>query len=254
MDSIDLIGYRGYTSNWTKLESGVNMQPNKGKDALGWDPRTHYMGSGVAAAYDAERFSSLAGRLFQWLERRALLAAFRSVSTVESILDLPCGTGRLAESLLAEGYHVVGGDISAAMLEQARQRLARFGDRFTTEIVDARLAGQHGRRFDAALCARVLMHLPLTEQIEFLAGVTSAVHRYVVVTHSLDTAYQRGRRRVKRILGHQEPARYPLTELQLRKLLEGIGLHEIGRWRVNGTLSEAIVVLAERSASSASVS
>lgn len=49
----------------------------------------------------------------------------------ETVLDAGCGTGRVTE-LLAERLplgRVVALDRSAAMLEEARRRLARFGDR-----------------------------------------------------------------------------------------------------------------------------
>jgi trans-aconitate 2-methyltransferase len=48
----------------------------------------------------------------------------------ETVLDAGCGTGRVTELLLARlpRGRVVGLDASASMLEQARSRLARFGD------------------------------------------------------------------------------------------------------------------------------
>ena len=51
----------------------------------------------------------------------------------ETVLDAGCGTGRVTELLLARLPHgrVVALDASAAMLAQARGRLARFGDRVT---------------------------------------------------------------------------------------------------------------------------
>ena len=47
----------------------------------------------------------------------------------ETVLDAGCGTGRVTELLLARlpRGRVVALDASAAMLEQARERLARFG-------------------------------------------------------------------------------------------------------------------------------
>ena len=44
-------------------------------------------------------------------------------SGVDSVLDLCCGTGLLAEELLARGYRIVGVDASEAMLARARERL-----------------------------------------------------------------------------------------------------------------------------------
>ena len=51
----------------------------------------------------------------------------------ETVLDAGCGTGRVTELLLARlpRGHVVALDASAAMLEQARGRLVRFGDQVT---------------------------------------------------------------------------------------------------------------------------
>lgn len=51
----------------------------------------------------------------------------------ETVLDAGCGTGRVTELLLARlpRGRVVALDASAGMLEQARGRLARFGDQVT---------------------------------------------------------------------------------------------------------------------------
>ncbi len=51
----------------------------------------------------------------------------------ETVLDAGCGTGRVTELLLARlpRGRVVALDASASMLEQARERLARFGDQVT---------------------------------------------------------------------------------------------------------------------------
>lgn len=216
---------------------------------LDWDPTTHYQSEGVASGYDVQRFSSLAGRVYQRLERRAIFRAFRQlVPQPKVVLDLPCGTGRLAETLLSAGYKVVGADISSAMLRQAEQRLTRFGDRFVTLVCDAREAAQQSMKFDAALCARVLMHFPLDEQIEFLRGVSGAVSNYVVFTHSLDTRYQHLRRSLKQRLGHQPSVAYPIAQRDLKELLAKSGLKEIRRLRLPRLLSEAIIIIAEKAA------
>jgi 2-polyprenyl-3-methyl-5-hydroxy-6-metoxy-1,4-benzoquinol methylase len=214
---------------------------------MDWDPITHYSETAVAERYDRERFSSLAGRVFNALEKRHIRKAFRQVPSAATIADLPCGTGRFAEVLLDEGFRVVVGiDISASMLEVARRKLQRFGTRFEAKVADVRELAKHQRKcYDVALCARVLMHFPLEEQIEFLRSVAELTKGRVVFTQSLSTPYQRLRRRIKRLLGHQAPAMYPITEAQLKRLLAGAGLKEVGRVRPMALLSEAIYVIAE---------
>ena len=102
-----------------------------------------------------------------------------------------------------------------------------------------------GQKLDAALCARVLMHFPLDEQIQFLKSVTAVTSRRVVFTQGLDTPYQRLRRRAKRLLGRQNPAVFPLTRAQLAALISGAGLRLIEVRRLMPLLSESMVVITE---------
>jgi ubiquinone/menaquinone biosynthesis C-methylase UbiE len=211
---------------------------------MSWNPTEYYKDESVAEQYDGERFSSFSGRLFNGLEKRVIVRAFDDVPRSWRIADIPCGTGRLAEALLGAGFRVHGMDISSEMLSVARRRLARFGDAFTCEVADARTIGRDGPEYEAALCARVLMHFPLEHQIALLAGVARATKWRVVLSHSYSSPYQRFRRRVKRFLGHQEPARFPVTGDQIRELLGGAGLKEQRRYHLMSPISEAAYIVA----------
>ena len=213
---------------------------------LDWDPVNHYKEVAVAERYDRERFSSISGKVFNALEKASIRSAFRDVPRQSWVLDLPCGTGRIAEELLDSGLRVEGVDISAAMLEVASRKLARFGDKFTTRVGDVReLAKLDPKRYELALCARVLMHFPLEEQIVFLKAVTDLTKGRVVFTQSLSSPYQRFRRKVKKVLRNQQPSGFPITEVQLSELLKGAGLREVRRLRTAALISEAMVVVAE---------
>lgn len=215
---------------------------------MDWDPAKHYQDVAVAERYDRERFSGLPGRVFNALERRLIHRAFQPIPRALRVLDLPCGTGRLAEKLLEDGFSVEGVDISAPMLEVARRKLQRFGTRFQTRVGDVhRLASENPKSYDVALCARVLMHFPLDQQIEFLGSVAKLTRGTVVFSQSLSTPYQRMRRKFKRLLGHQAPANYPITTRELKLLLEGAGLREVRRYRLSPLISEAALIVTEHS-------
>lgn len=214
--------------------------------SLDWDPREHYKDNRVAETYDSSRFSSLPGRIFDRLEKRALLRSLRSLPVHSEIVDVPCGTGRLAEALLAAGYGVTGIDISRAMLNQAVARLARFGDRFSCKVGDAGQLGQPERPFDAAVCARILMHFPLDQQIEFLRSVSHQTNGLVVFNQSYNSRYQRIRRQFKRLLRNAEPIAFPLSEADLDRLLNGAGLREVRRVWVAPGISEAFFLVAKK--------
>jgi 2-polyprenyl-3-methyl-5-hydroxy-6-metoxy-1,4-benzoquinol methylase len=214
---------------------------------MDWNPITHYQNESVAEAYERERFASLAGRIFNALEKRHIRKAFKSVPRDCVVLDLPCGTGRFAEVLLGQGYTVVGADISAAMLTVARRRLGRFAARFHAKVADVHeLAQQEPKKYDVALCARVLMHFPLAQQIAFLKSVADLTKGQVVFTQSYDSFYQRMRRKLKRLLGHRPSSAYPISEAQLQALLRGAGLREVRRQRPMPLMTEEIVVIAEQ--------
>lgn len=213
---------------------------------INWNPVEHYKDVQVAERYDAKRFSSIPGRLFNALEKASLRRALKGIPVDTHFIDIPCGTGRLAEVLLNMGFRVTGIDISPAMLHVANRKLARFGDRFDTIVHDARDLKALGMTFDAALIARVLMHFPLDQQIEFVQGVTEVTRGPIVLSQSLETRYQILRRRVKKLLGHRPSAAYPISPADLARLLAACGLKEERRFRAMPLLSEAVIVKAAR--------
>ena len=211
-----------------------------------WDPTRHYQDTAVADGYDRTRFSSPAGRLFNFLDRRAVRRALADLPAGSTLADMPCGTGRLADVALTLGFSVHGVDIASAMLAVARRRLAAFGDRFTTAVADIQSVDP-AQRFDAVLSARFLMHFPPTEQRTLIEALARRARRRLVLTHGIDTALHRERRALKRATGlFQNPAAFPVTEAQLAQMLAAAGFREIRRHRILPVLSEAVVIVAER--------
>ena len=80
--------------------------------------------------------------------------------TDPSVLDVGCGSGRIGEGALEAGAsRYVGVDFSAPMLDLARRRLDRFGERVTLvegDFLDAPLEG----RFDVVLALGFFDYIP----------------------------------------------------------------------------------------------
>ena len=85
--------------------------------------------------WDAATYDRVADPQTRWgaavLERLSLVGD-------ETVLDAGCGSGRVTELLVERVPHgrVIALDASAAMVEEARRRLSRFGDRVDYLVAD----------------------------------------------------------------------------------------------------------------------
>lgn len=213
-----------------------------------WDPVTHYQDVAVAEGYDRARFHGLLGRTFNALERRAIRCAFSDLPKSALIADIPCGTGRLSEALLEDGFRVAGLDVSPAMLHVAQRRLTRFGERFSPQVADLRDLSQiPPGTYDAVLCARVLLHFPMDDQIEMLRNVAMISRGPVVFTHDLNSSYYRVARNIKHKFRKARTTTHIVTETELAALLAAAGLKETRRFRPMSKIkASAIIVAAKR--------
>ena len=82
------------------------------------------------------------------------------------VIELGVGSGLVAERLLdaAPLLELVGIDVSAVMLAQARERLARFGDRVTLIEADVASADLGEGAFDLAVTVQALHNMPFERQ------------------------------------------------------------------------------------------
>jgi SAM-dependent methyltransferase len=94
---------------------------------------------------------------------------------VRSVLDFGCGTGQHLELLADAGYTVTGVDRAPVMVEQARARLARYGEQASVLHGDLLDVPTAEGAFDAVL----MMFSVLGYQVatEALLGALAVVHR-----------------------------------------------------------------------------
>jgi len=113
-----------------------------------------YQATDVAQEYDDKRFSR-GGRLIDRREKEAVLDAIGPVEG-KNVLEIACGTGRFTVMLAERGANVVGLDISAEMLSEAREKARARGLGDAVEF----LRGDAGRlpfeddEFDAVIAMR----------------------------------------------------------------------------------------------------
>ena len=95
--------------------------------------------------------------------RRSILRALASVPAGSSVLDLPCGTGRLTRLLVEQGYNVTCADSSSHMLAQTRKtwqqtcRELRLSEP-QFHVQDIMRTTFSDAQFDAIICNRLIHH------------------------------------------------------------------------------------------------
>lgn len=133
-------------------------------------------------AATADTYDRLVGwAVERWGETpRPRMAAFlREVwsdrsTPVADVLEICCGTGLMLEQLLLNGYRVTGLDRSAAMLQQAGDRLGTRVPLVQAELPDIPL----GQRFDAVVCAAAALNYMPDQQTlaRTFAAVAERLH------------------------------------------------------------------------------
>jgi len=89
-----------------------------------------------------------------WIDRTAPLSG-------KSVLDVGCGGGILAESIVKRGARVKGIDLSDKALKVARLHLLESGLSVEYEAVSAEdLAAREPGRYDVVTCMELLEHVP----------------------------------------------------------------------------------------------
>ncbi len=138
------------------------MSPKEGWQ--GWDD--------YAPFYDWENARTLGRRDVPFWRRIALEAG-------GSVLELGCGTGRIARPLVRAGVSVVGVDRSAPMLNRARRRLAKLSSKKAPRLVrgDIRLLPFTPRAFRTVIAPYGVLQSLLVDRD--LAAALDSVARVI---------------------------------------------------------------------------
>ncbi len=118
-----------------------------------------YADPAMASSFDAKRFGGPIGYILLHDQERVLAGFLGDVSGLR-VLDMATGTGRAALALAKRGALVTGVDASREMLSVARARAADAGLSIEFAEGDAHALAFPDGSFDAAVCLRMLMHVP----------------------------------------------------------------------------------------------
>ena len=207
------------------------------------DPKlvARYQSASGATAYRNKYRGSLSRRLSNRRELSIVSKALVRAGTSGRVLDVPCGAGRLTPTLLRHAEHVTCVDLSASMVDEARDALAAFGDRVDFAVGSADALPFDHDAFDTVVCHRLVHHMETAEErAGVFAELSRVAERAVVCSFSDDSTWKarsQRRRGVKR-------RRYPLQPAQFFEEVAAHGLTPNGKLlHLNGFCSLVTVAV-----------
>ena len=218
---------------------------NKSPD---WDAKkSHYQSEDVVDKYDDRRFKGgLAGPKSErkW---QMILKAVEGLDGIETVMDLPCGTGRFTSRILEHGWKLINADISQPMLAKAREYTQGSENYLGSARMNAERLPFADGTLDLVISIRFLMHVPKDVRIRIFREYARVSKRYVVLDvrhkHCLNLWWKKFRRRLGFRVKVPEH-RYNMRELDADIAEAGLIIRrKVWNWP---PFSEKLVLLCEK--------
>lgn len=206
--------------------------------------KTRYESQSVAGNYDSKRFKSFKGRMTDKLEKYWIKKAFKTTNLTGTILDVPCGTGRMTEMFLKMGYLVHVADISKNMMKYAILRTQQYADNVNFEICDIEELPFAEESFELILTFRLIHHLPSNARRKILKQLYNVSKRWVLLSFSNKYTIQSVRRGIKAKFNKE--ARYSISPSIFRNEINKAGFNIVKYYPILPIFSETVVVLLEK--------
>ena len=139
----------------------------------------------IANTYDRKRFSSISGKLSDWLDKRALKRSLSYISKGSKILDMPVGTGRMSHYMLTLGYYnITCADISEDMIVVASNLLNSIR-KINYIITDAADTSFTNGAFEAIISIRFMGHIPKEIRINILKEMSRICYGTIIIEYPI---------------------------------------------------------------------
>jgi ubiquinone/menaquinone biosynthesis C-methylase UbiE len=207
--------------------------------------KRHYQSDDVVDRYDARRFKGGVAGPKSERKWRLIMKALGGANDIQTVLDVPCGTGRFTSRILERGWKLINGDISLPMLNAAAEYTT--GNYLGGARMDAERLPFADNSIDVVLSIRFLMHVPRHVRIRIYREYARVARRYVVIDVRHKYCINLWWKKLRRALGVKVKVpehRYSLRELRA-DLREG-GLRSVRTAWNSPPFSEKLVLCCER--------
>lgn len=191
--------------------------------------KKHYDNPAVAKHYAKKRFSGWRLRTHK-KEEKMVEHFFKIVGKNESILDLPCGTGRFQKQLWEHTSSLTEMDFSSAMLKEAKENMVHNFPQechhkinfFEGSVFDIPFSENE---FDLVFSMRLYHHFSEEEQrLKILHELKRVSRKWIIISFYNKHSYLHARRVFKEKYKSRPSYRFSISIEQFKKEVKQTGL------------------------------
>src|SRR3989304_8110858 len=190
--------------------------------------KRHYQSDSVASKYDDIRFTKLSHRL---RNRRKLDAVQKAIATardlgweMKSVLDIPCGTGRMFPLFLNNKITFTGADLAGEMMKVAKKRFGQSGLMQGMVRCDAENLPFKTKSIDSVVSIRFLFHIPESVRRNMLREMTRVSKSCLIIDYRHCYTLNYWIKKSLSILSLCKPPSYRFSVKDLHKELHSAGI------------------------------
>ncbi|MGE0278749.1 MAG: methyltransferase domain-containing protein [Nitrospiraceae bacterium] len=207
-----------------------------------------YKNAGTARRYhDAftgkKNWKSLRAHFIATRERRVVGSFLRRIGA-RRVLDIPCGTGKLASVAQELAIDVVAADISPEMLELAKESYGATSIAAKFALCDAERVHQDIELvgLDAVVSLRLMHRVPQEVRSRMFTSFAKAA-KYSIISFGLSSIYHRARKRLRNFIFRESPQQLCLQTMRGMEVEVAPHFTIIETRHVSPALSEEVVML-----------
>ncbi len=215
---------------------------------LSYEAKYGYRKTNTVNEYDKVRFSSLKGKFYARLQRNAIKVLMKAVPKGSTILDMPCGTGRLDSLLMNEGYKILVADVSYEMLKHTKLRIQKkhCPSFWGALALDGCAMPFCSNSFSCVLTIKLMHLIPDSTKLSIAEEINRVTSRFLIVSFSYDSFFAKFKRFSKRFISPKTIQEKSLSLADISELLGNAGLIIKKKRYIFRLYSEEIIVLAEK--------
>ena len=151
--------------------------------------------------YESLSLSNLDSNIVAYAEKKSIKELLNKIRIENpTILDIPCGTGKLSKILLRKGS-VMASDVSPNMIKFSKDSYVN-GKFMGFSISDATKTGFKIESFDCVICLRLMQRVPKDVRVTMLQEFHNICKKYLIISFGYEDFLQNIKRNIiKRISG-----------------------------------------------------